>query len=181
MIRLHLDFLHPQRRRPAAGIALLLVGAALLAGVVWRHATLESETRALRERVDNAVRMGRRDRAPLRPAGRDGARADAQAIAAANQVLSSLNQPWSALFSQLESVATPTVALLSIQPEADGNRVLIGGEAQRYEQVLDYVASLEATAGFANAFLVSHAQRETGKVAAVDFLLSADWVGVAPP
>jgi Tfp pilus assembly protein PilN len=177
MTRLYLDFLHPRRRRSPVGIALLFAGLVSLMAAIGQHVLLESQTTALRKRVDTAVSMERRHRGPLQPASPADARANAQALAAANQVLTSLNQPWSALFAELEAVATPSVALLSIQPEADGKRVLIGGEAKRYEQVLDYVGRLEATAGFANVFLVSHGRRESAKGAAVVFLLNADWVG----
>ncbi|MEF7612414.1 PilN domain-containing protein [Aquincola sp. MAHUQ-54] len=180
MTALHLDFLHPRRRLPRAGLVLLAAGVLLAGGVAWQHGRLAADTAALGERLAQANGLANRSRGPLQAENPAQARAQAQALARANTVLASLNQPWNGFFQELESVAHRQVTLLSIQPEADGRRVRLGGEARRYEQVLDYVARLEATDGFAQVFLASHAMREGPGGRTVVFTLSADWVGNAP-
>jgi hypothetical protein len=180
MTALHLDFLHPRRRRPRVGVALLAAGLLVAGGAAWRHGSLAADNAALRERLAQADGLANRSRAPLRAASPAEARTQAQALARANAVLASLNMPWNGFFAELESVADKQVTLLSIQPEADGRRVRLGGEARRYEQVLAYVARLEATEGFGQVFLATHALREGPGGRTVVFTLSADWMGNAP-
>lgn len=170
MQRLRLDFLNPAGAPLPLGMILLTLGV-LSAGIgAWQFQRLNTEQAALTAQIDDTQRLMRRELPRVH--GSDAQLADE--MARANVVLAALNMPWDALFSELESVANENVALLAIQPEAEGKRVRLSGEARRFEDVLAYVGRLEQTPGFARVFLLTHALREEG---GVNFTIGADWTG----
>jgi hypothetical protein len=81
------------------------------------------------------------------------------------------------MFGELESAASANVALLGIQPDGAGRQVRLAGEARRFEDLLAYVARLEATPGFANVFLAGHELKSGSGGQVVAFTLAAEWVG----
>ncbi len=175
MSHLQLDFLHPRRRRSRAAVVFLVAGLCLASVSLWRHAVLASAVQVLQQRIADITGLQRRERAPMGGSVGQTDRHTAQEFAYAKSVLSSLTLPWNDIFSELESVADAQIVLLAIQPEADGRRVRIGGEAGRFEHVLTYVARLEATSGFDNVFLVSHEDRGASGTPTIAFTLVADW------
>lgn len=176
MRALRLDFLHPTPPRRKLGLALLVLGIAAAGAAAWRYQSLVAETDALTARVADTKRMARRDLPQMRQLAAD-PKVLAQEIVRANMVLSSLSVPWDGMFGELEAAANANVTLLGIQPEASGRQVRLAGEARRYEDLLAYVARLEATEGFANVFLAGHELKAGGATRPVAFTLTADWVG----
>jgi hypothetical protein len=176
MRALHLDFLHPAGPRVRIGAALLALGIAAAALAGWRYFVLAGDVARLEARVADLNSLARRTFPQLRaPAG--DARLLAQEVGRANAVLASLTLPWDAMFAELEGAASKDVALLGIQPDGTGRQVRLAGEARRYEDLLAYVARLEATAGFANVFLAAHEVRTDAPGQPVAFTLTADWAG----
>lgn len=179
MRALELDFLHPAGPRVEVGVVLLAVGLALAGLVGWRYSVLSGDVARLEARVDDAQRLARRDLPRMRvPAG--DARALAQEVGRANAVLATLTLPWDAMFRELESAASPNIALLGIQPDGAGRQVRLAGEARRFEDLLAYIARLEATPGFRDVFLSGHELRPGSGGQVVAFGLTAEWAGARP-
>jgi Tfp pilus assembly protein PilN len=137
---------------------------------------LVEQVNALSQRIGDTRRLARPETPVATEAVRD-PKLVAQEVVRANAVLANLAVPWDALFGELESASNANVALLSIQPEAGGRKVQLAGEARRFEDLLAYVARLEATPGFAHVFLTEHEMRNSGGQRAVSFTIGADWVG----
>ncbi len=176
MRALHLDFLHPAGPRLQIGLALLALGVAAAGLVAWRYYALTGEVARVEARLEDAQRLARRDLPRMRlPAGDP--KAVSQEVGRANAVLASLTVPWDAMFGELESAASASVALLGIQPDGAGRQVRLAGEARRFEDLLAYVAALEATPGFANVFLAGHELKPGSGGQVVAFTLAAEWVG----
>lgn len=176
MRALHLDFLHPARPRVEPDVVLLALGIAAAALVVWRYYAVSAEVERVETRIADVKRLAHRDLPRMRlPAG--DAKVLAQEVVRANAVLASLTLPWDAMFGELEAAANGNVALLGIQPEASGRQVRLAGEARRFEDLLAYIARLEATPGFANVLLASHELKSGAAGPPVAFTLTADWVG----
>lgn len=176
MRALHLDFLHPAAPRLRLGLALLALGIAASGAVAWRHYVLITQIDELGTRVADTDRLARRDLPRMREAASD-PKLVAQEVSRANAVLASLTLPWDAMFGGLEAASNPGVALLGVQPAANGRQVRLIGEAHRFEDLLAYIARLEATGGFANVFLASHELKQSGAAESVAFTLNADWAG----
>jgi len=176
MRALHLDFLHPAGPRLQAGIVLLALGVAAAGFVLWRYHAIAADAERLEARIDDVKRLAHRELPRMRAPTGD-ARQLAQEVGRANAVLASLTLPWDAMFGELEAAANPNVALLGIQPDGSGRQVRLAGEARRFEDVLAYIARLEATAGFANVFLAGHELKSGAGGQPVAFTLTADWVG----
>ena len=176
MRALHLDFLHPAGPRIQVGVALLAVGVAAAVLVAWRFYALGRDVDELEVRLADVKRLERRELPRIRVAGAD-PKVLAQEVGRANAVLASLTLPWDAMFGELESAANANVGLLAIQPEASGRQVRLAGEARTFEELLAYIARLEATPGFANVLLATHELKPGGAGRSVAFTLTADWVG----
>lgn len=171
--RLRLDFAHPGGRIGPAG--LLLLGLGLLASTLVA-VRLQRVGAELAQLEAATAQLPARVAAPV-AAGRAAGGTNTSLLALKNEqvqaALASLATPWDAWFSQLEAVAERGVALVSLQPENEGRRVRLSGEARRFEDVLAYMGRLEAAEGFANVFLSEHVEAGPG----VSFSLGADWVG----
>ncbi len=176
MRALQLDFLHPAGPRLQVGLALLALGVAAVGFVAWRYYALSGDVERVEARLEDVRRLARRDLPRMRlPAG--DAKLLAQEVTRANAVLASLTLPWDAMFGELESAASANVALLGIQPDGAGRQVRLAGEARRFEDLLAYIARLEATPGFANVFLSGHELKPGPGGQVVAFTLAAEWVG----
>lgn len=174
MRRLHLDFLHPEPPLALAGLLLLAAGIAATAGAGARYYMISSEVGALEQRISDAKRLARRDMPRLRPPVGDPKQLGEE-VQRANAVLAQLTFPWDAMFKELEDASSDDVALLALQPEGNGRGLRVGGEAKRFEDLLAYIARLEARDGFSNVFLVSHEIKPAGAQKPVAFTLVADW------
>lgn len=175
MRALELDFLNPGRARTRLGLLLLLAGVGATAAVAWRAQTLDDQVQVLSQRVGDTRKLARRDGPVSAEPARD-PKLVAQEVIRANAVLANLAVPWDALFGELEAAASGNVALLAIQPASGGRKVQLSGEARRFDDLLAYVARLEATPGFANVFLTEHEVRAGAGEQAVTFTVTADWV-----
>jgi hypothetical protein len=151
--RLHLDFVRPRAPRTWLGAGLLAAGVVASAAALLEYRVLADEVSRLEARVADTQRMARRDLPRLRQTSLD-PKTLADEVRNANVVLAQLTIPWGALFREIEAAANPSVALLSIQPDAASRAVRIAGEARRFEDVLAYVERLEVDA-LANVFLTS--------------------------
>ncbi|WP_077037901.1 PilN domain-containing protein [Pelomonas sp. KK5] len=164
IVRPALDFEQQRRGSGVAGTVLLLVGLLACGWVMVRFVAVSREL-ASPPIPAAAVRV-----APPQALSK----ATAQRAEQAAAVVARLAMPWDDWFRQVEGAAKGKVVLTALQPEADGRRVRIAGEARRFEDLVEAMMRLEASPGFANVFLNEHAEAATG---GISFVLSADWVG----
>jgi Tfp pilus assembly protein PilN len=116
----------------------------------------------------------RRQTGQVRPLG---ARELEAQLASARAVMRRLSLPWDALFRAIESADAKTVALLTIQPNAERRTLAISGEAKAFEHVLDYIRQLERSDPLVNVHLTNHKIEQQDPQKPVRFTLVADWAG----
>jgi hypothetical protein len=75
---------------------------------------------------------------------------------AINEAVTILNLPWSRLFRMLEDEAAQGVAFLSVEPNAMGGSVRLGGEVRAIDDVYAMLARLRALPQVAEASLLRH-------------------------
>jgi hypothetical protein len=170
---LTLDF---RRRRRAgwAGIALLLVGIAGsgLLGVQY------SEIVHAAARAENGIRehgFATRKKPIVSVAAGDVERT-ALEVKRAREVLLQLGVPWNDLFTSVEDVPAPDVALLHIESDVDKQHVKISAEARNLGAMLDYLRDLESRSIFADVYLQSHQIQQQDPQHPVRFVLTATWL-----
>lgn len=161
-----LDFSASRAIFTPAGVALLLLGSALVASVAFD--TLETIARrntvqARRVQLSTRAAELRAAKAPVvrataKGSGRDAAPDDAEArrIADAQKVIRTIAAPWNEMFDALESAQDDSIALLSIAPERAAGRLAMTGEAKSYEALTAYLARLDDSAGLMQAQLLAH-------------------------
>jgi Tfp pilus assembly protein PilN len=163
------------RRSPAAraGVFLLACGVVAAIAVAQRYEALGRELAALESRQ---ALVQKRARAAAPRLGTPAANEAAAEIRAANAVIGELTVPWQDLFADIESAADPAIALLAVQPDAQGRAVRVSGVARNFEALLAYMQRLEATRLLAKVYLVRHEMRSQD----VEFTVHATWASAAP-
>jgi len=169
--RPRLDFEHSRGAGGTLGIALLCAGVLACGGLLARVQWLKQDLQRIEAGTPGRAAAAASPRTAIGGAGLS--KALSQRAEQANAVVARLSMPWDDWFRQLETAAKGKVVLTALQPEADGRRVRIAGEARRFDDLVEYMMRLEATPGFANVYLGEHAEVAPG----VSFTLSADWVG----
>ncbi len=171
MKRLQLDF-SPHRarlRNVIGGAALtvcLLAGLALLAG-----------QRNLDQRI---TRYAVQHEQPWKRMGAN-ARRDPLMLSEEKQTREAqhaLDLPWNALLGALERVqsASSGVHLLSVQPNPAKGEVVLGGEAENFSILMNYVKALRAQPQFYDVVLVNQRLApETTSQGRLAFTLLAQW------
>mgnify|MGYP001577907794 CR=1 FL=1 len=169
-------FLDYQRRSPPPGrasLALLAFGVLLASLALFSHQALLAEIARHEARIGELARA-----APRSTAVTSDPRQLDEEVKRANVILRQLTQPWDALFRALESTSAlqeKTIALLTIQPDAEKRQVKITGEAKNLTVMLDYVKLLSDGAVLSNVYLVSHQVQTKDPDKPVRFSLSAEW------
>jgi hypothetical protein len=157
LARLDLDFVARRRASPWVGRVLLATAATICADMGLQYHDL-SQIIASGEK--NLAKAGR----PAKPVS-------AEEVAAARETVQRLSQPWSRLFTAIESAASDKVALTAIEPDPRTGTVKITGDSKDYLAALTYVLNLSRADGLASVQLVRHEQRRES----VGFTISATW------
>ena len=147
--RLQLDFIAPRRRQRWLGYGLLAVSLVVAGDLVVRYRDAQTEV----ERIEAAKGLLATERRA--PKAVPKARLDEQ-IKNAEAVVRQLTLPWAALIHALEEAATPDVAILQLQPEAQQRQVRITAEARHQEAMIAYLRRLAGARALYNVHLVSH-------------------------
>lgn len=167
MKSLQLDF-SPRRSRLRN-----IVGAVTLAACLSVGFWLLAEQRDLNERISqyqgqSGQRTGwQAKRAPVISAE------ERQAGEAAH----ALNVPWNTMLSALEKVqaASSGVHLLTVQPNPAKGEVLLGGEAEDFSTLMDYMKALRAKPQFFEVVLVNQRLANDRSQTRLAFTLLAQW------
>jgi hypothetical protein len=146
--RLQIDYIAPPRRPRLLGFAVLAV-ALIAAGALlerYRDVKLELEEIEARQGLPG-------ERRPARALTRERLEEE---VKSAEAVLRQLVLPWGTIIETVEEVATPDVAILQMQPDAQQRQLRLGAEARNEQAMLDYVRRLAATRSVTDAHVVSH-------------------------
>jgi hypothetical protein len=173
MTILHLDF-QAQRRPPApSGWITLIVGLGLLVAIVGWHSFDQqpnlqaSETRL--QWLDKSVAAGQ-------PAA---VNVSADELAAewrrAAKIGERLATPWDPLFGVLEGSAERPIALLSLEPDADRQEVVLTGEARDFDTLMSYFRHLQEQPVLAEVVLQTHQIDRQDREKPVRFRIVARW------
>jgi Tfp pilus assembly protein PilN len=165
---IYLDFARPNPGPGRAKLAWLALSLLALGMALWQYRVTAADNDSLTSAIDDSGGFGQRP-------GIEKTTLDSKELSAeverANAVLARLNAPWDDLFADIEAAAGPGVSLLGLQPEGDGKRLRLQGEARRFEDMLAYMTRLESGHALRHVLLVGHEMRDR----AVVFTLSADW------
>ncbi len=146
--RLELDYIAPSRPSRAAGLAVLAVALVMAGALIDRY----HEVRLELERVEAGQRLGV-ERSPLRTVSRERVEEEAKS---AEAVLRQLALPWSVILSTVEDSATPDVAILQMQPDAQQRQLRLGAEARNSQAMLEYLRQLAAAKALGDVHVVNH-------------------------
>ena len=169
MKRLQLDFSpHRARLRNTLGGAALM--ACLLAGFV-----LLADQRNLDQRISQYTQQEQ----PGKRAGSN-TRPDPLLLSEekqAREAQHALDMPWNDLLGALEQVQSASfgIHLLSVQPNPARGEVVLGGEADDFATLMDYVKALRAQPQFYDVVLVNQRLTETAGQTRLAFTLLAQW------
>jgi hypothetical protein len=165
------------RRQPRArwaGVALLMVGAvgagllgAQYAQIVYAAAQAETGIR------EHGVATRKKVVAPSAPGD---AEKMALEVKHAREILLQLGMPWNELFTSVEGVEAPDVALLHIESDVDKQNVKISAEARNLGAMLDYLHDLEGRSIFSDVYLQSHQIQQQDPQRPVRFVVTATWL-----
>ena len=92
-----------------------------------------------------------------------------------DKLLRQVNVPWNILLDGLEAATGGKVVLLTLQPNARQGEAVLGGEAARYAEVLEYIERLKAQPGFGQVFLTNHEVAEDAPGRPVRFTIGLKW------
>ena len=164
--RLELDHAAPRRRARWPGFALLGISLALAAQLGSSYRDTASALRA----VPAAVQAPAPRPAPSKTADAE----DKVARAAMRQ----LALPWAGLIRALEDSATPDVALLQLQPEAQQQVLRVTAEARNAAAMFRYLKSLSHARGLSEIHLVTHEVAQDDPQRPVRFAAQASFRGL---
>lgn len=167
---LQLDF-SPHRTRlrntmgGAAFVVCLLAGSALLAS-----------QRSLDERISQyAVQQDQHGKRVGSNARRDPLLLSEEKQA--KEAQHALDMPWNSLFGALEQAQSVSsgVHLLSVQPNPAKGEVMLGGEAEDFATLMDYLKVLRAQPQFSDVVLVNQRLTDDENQTCLAFTLLAQW------
>ena len=164
--RLELDHAAPRRRARWPGFALLGVSLAI---AVHLGSSYRDTASALRN-VPTAAPA-----AAPRPAPSKTADAEEKVARAAMRQLA---LPWAGLIRALEDSATPDVALLQLQPEAQQQVLRVTAEARSAAAMFRYLKGLSGAKGLSEIHLVTHEVAQDDPQRPVRFAAQASFRGM---
>jgi hypothetical protein len=142
--RLELDHVAPRRRLRWPGLVLLALSLAVAGDLASRY----RDTVTALENVPAAAAPQPRVAPPAKANDAE----DKVARAAVRQ----LALPWAMLIRALEDSATPDVALLQVQPEAQQQVLRVSAEARDAGAMFKYLRGLAGAKGLSEIHLVTH-------------------------
>lgn len=177
MMRLNVDFSpsvgQPQRRLRSLALALGLIGLGLClwAGIqIDEVLSMTAEVRSRESHLETVRATRESENRPPPPPP------EAQ-VRAVNQGIGRLNVPWGDFFEALQSVATPHVTLLAIEPEAATFTMKGTGEAAGPEGMVQYIEDLRQNGFFRSVVLTHHEINASDTNMPIRFRFDATWRG----
>lgn len=174
-----LDYVSPKPlRRQAIGVTVLLLSlmfAGYLAhdyiGLSERLASLQAQLEHVRRGPADIVHAGQRST----PAITSALRAEVEEN---NRVIRQLGLPWNELFDAIESIPHEHVAILGIQPDAEGGSLTLSAEAKEVADITVYMDTIGELEILQDAHLINHQIKTQDPQKPISFSIGATWVGV---
>jgi len=171
MRRLDLDFFSVTPPDNWASWMLLLAGAALCAEMGYSYFRADDElSTALQVIAANEASLPKDLKTREQAAQNYSAELDR-----ARATISRIATPWDRLFKGIESVDIDSIAVLSLEPDAQAHTLNIRGKARDLAALLTYVARLKETKPFSNVILLNHQFPQDDPQRQVLFSLTAHW------
>jgi len=168
--QLQLDFVGARSQGGPLGIALAVVGALCLTGVLVQQHSLQAQRAGLELRREALFGAAHRGQSAESVAGLNAQTAE--------KTVRELGTPWSQLLVELENASGDTagnIAVLAIEPDHTKHRVRVTAEARTLELAIAYVQRLRKTDVLHFPMLDNHELRVDDKDHPVRFQISADW------
>jgi hypothetical protein len=181
MQALGFNFAGHRRLSSPLGLLLLAAGAAAIAVVTLDYLAASEELARVQARHERMVRLDIATRPGKRVAALPATAASGAAGDSANgsntvtRVTQQLQLPWDALLQDLETLADPSVALLSLDAQGQAHTLRLTGEAKTMAEVLAYVGRLRALPSLDAVQLTSHEEKLAGNVKVIRFTVDATW------
>ena len=155
-----------------------IVGALLCIAAGAMSAVLQQQRDELNGAVLHAkARLAQRT--SNRPVPKKTVISEAQATSV-NAAIAQLNLPWRDVFNAIEAATPPTIALLTVEPDAR-RQVLKGlAEAKNSDGMITYIEQLKQQAFFSAVVLTRHEINEHDPNKPIRFQFEAQWAGSAP-
>jgi len=148
-------------RRPVItlrGIAWLLVGILIVAAAVWSYGDALDMVQRLENRLESLGDQLKRKVRAREQRVEDAKRLDPE-LAVAKAVLRRLALPWEEVFMALEQATMAhrdRIRVLGVQPDVDKGIVMISGESEDFEVLMDYLKRIEKSGVLTRVRLVNH-------------------------
>jgi hypothetical protein len=168
--QLQLDFAGGRSHGGPVGVAVAVVGALCLVGVLLHQHALQGQRQGLELRRDALLGAAHHVQSAESVAG--------LSAQTAEKTVRELGTPWSQLLVELENASGDTagnVAVLAIEPDHAKHRVRVTAEARTLELAIAYVQRLRKTEVLHYPMLDNHELRADDKDHPVRFQISADW------
>ena len=157
--------------------ALWLIGGLLLGVLVWECWSLKklensqrNSIQQLKTRLQVSAQPQKKTEPPLSAAKTE----------ALNSAIQKLNLPWRDLLNAIEQATPKNIALLSLEPDAGKNTLIILAEAANPESMLDYLGQLKAQDWFLEVRLIKHEINKQDIYTPYRFQIEARWREAAP-
>lgn len=171
---LDIDFIEHRRFASPMSLLLFVVGVMAMGVVAVDYLDAHEELQRVEAQQVRLLRRVRHDAIPRQRENSPVAMAQTDAQSAERIVLQ-LNLPWDALLHELENLADPGIALLSIESQGQTRMLRLTGEAKTMDDVVAYVTRLRESPKIVAATLSGHEEKQAGAVAVIRFSLDVDW------
>ena len=162
-----------RKRTSGTGILVLVAAVLGMVALTVQYERITAETVQVQAKVRALGADARKKRAVTVSKADDQKRA-AQ-VKHASEVLLQLSTPWNQLFSSVEAISAPEVAVLGITSDAGKRRVKISAEARNLHAMVDFLRKLETQPTLADVFLQSHQVQLQDPQRPVRFVVTATW------
>lgn len=176
--RISIDFAPPSVARGLAHASLfawlsVMASVALCVVAAFTLLKLDERKNQVNGEIETELQAARTARA-ARPAPQPILIPDAQARAV-NQAIAQLNLPWRDVFDAVEAATSPSIALLSLEPDARKRRLNGIAECRSSEDMIAYIEDLKRQAFFTTVVLTRHEINEQDPNKPLRFHFEAQW------
>lgn len=162
-----------RKRTSSVGILTLLAAVLGMVALAAQYERISADTAQAQAKVRALGVVARKNRTAA-PSAADAERRAVQ-VKHASEVLLQLSTPWNQLFSSVEDISAPEVAVLGIASDSDKRRVKISAEARNLNAMVVFLRKLETRPTLADVFLQSHQIQLQDPQRPVRFVVTAAW------
>ncbi|MCB5183832.1 hypothetical protein LG201_01280 [Methylobacillus gramineus] len=152
------------------GLALLIIGSlsvvillVSLQKISQRNSVLELDINQMQQPARGVKLSGKESKTKL------------EEIVAVKSVMEELSLPWQSLFTGLESLSSPDIKLVSVEPNPKQHKLRITAETSDVAIMFGYVKNLGNTPIFNDVLLLTH-EYHADSTMPVRFVVEAIWV-----